>query len=226
MAPDPTTEPPKTLPNEPNETTPLTKASRRESLRPFDLQSDYYSTSHSERSTSTPEPGVDRFDRRSLRSTSRESLTSFPALSIRSADAPSHRLTWNVMSGLRRAVNLMNPPLWAVLASVIVALISRLQQELFFNTESFLHNSIFLAIDTTGAVAIPLILVSLGASLPKSLEVIESPDSTLVPIDPKMERRGIFLALFARMALVPLLLSPLLVVAMHFGIKYSHLHAC
>jgi predicted permease len=120
----------------------------------------------------------------------------------------------------------MNPPLWAVLASVIVALISRLQQELFFNTESFLHNSIFLAIDTTGAVAIPLILVSLGASLPKSLEVIESQDPTLVPIDPKMERRGIFLALFARMALVPLLLSPLLVAAMHFGIKYFPLHVC
>jgi predicted permease len=115
----------------------------------------------------------------------------------------------------------MNPPLWAVLASVIVALISPLQQELFFNTESFLHNSLFLAINTTGAVAIPLILVSLGASLPKSLEVIESPDTTLIPTDPKMERRGIFLALFARMALVPLLLSPLLVAVMHFGIKYS-----
>jgi predicted permease len=113
----------------------------------------------------------------------------------------------------------MNPPLWAVLASVIVALIPPLQNQLFFNTESFLHNSIFLAIDTTGAVAIPLILVSLGSSLPKSLEVIESP--ILFPTDPKMERRGIFMALFGRMALVPLLLAPFLIATMHYGIKYT-----
>ena len=114
----------------------------------------------------------------------------------------------------------MNPPLWAVLASVIVALISPLQQELFFNTHGFIHNSFILAIDTAGAVAIPLILVSLGASLVKSLDVIDAPttpEDRLV--DPKMERRGIFLALFARMVLVPLVVAPLLIAVMYFGVK-------
>jgi predicted permease len=120
---------------------------------------------------------------------------------------------------------MMNPPLWAVLASVLVALISPLQQELFFNTSGFLHNSVILAVDTAGAVAVPLILVSLGASLVKSLDVNASPDDEQdIPlVDPKMERRGIFLALFARMALVPLIMSPLLIAAMYFGVKYPAL---
>ena len=118
----------------------------------------------------------------------------------------------------------MNPPLWAVLASVIVALISPLQQELFYNTHGFIHNSFVLAIETAGAVAIPLILISLGASLVKSPDVIDSPTAPEDPlVDPKMERRGIFLALFARMVLVPLVMTPLLVAVMYFGVKYPSL---
>lgn len=120
----------------------------------------------------------------------------------------------------------MNPPLWAVLASVIVALVSPLQRELFYNTQGFLHNSFILAIDTAGAVAIPLILISLGASLVKSVDVIDSPGTPEEQlIDPKMERRGIFLALFARMALVPLVMTPLLIAVMYFGVKCPSLQA-
>ena len=112
----------------------------------------------------------------------------------------------------------MNPPLWAVLASVIVALITPLQQELF-NPTGFLHNSLILAIDTAGAAAIPLILTSLGASLVNQLDVIEDP-SIPPQADPKMEQRGIFLALFSRMALVPMIMSPLLTTTMYFGVTY------
>jgi len=120
----------------------------------------------------------------------------------------------------------MNPPLWAVLASVIVALISPLQRELFYNTQGFLHNSFILAIDIAGAVAIPLILISLGASLVKSVDVIDSPEIPENPlVNPRMERRGIFLALFARMALVPLIMTPLLIAVMYFGVKCLSLHA-
>jgi predicted permease len=113
----------------------------------------------------------------------------------------------------------MNPPLWAVLASIIVAVITPLQKELFFNTTGFLHNSVFLAIDTAGAVAIPIILVSLGSSLVKSLETIDTP---IIPteIDIKMENRAISLSLFARMAMVPLLMYPILIPIMHWGITY------
>jgi auxin efflux carrier family protein len=114
----------------------------------------------------------------------------------------------------------MNPPLWAVLASIIVAVIPPLQQELFFNTTSFLHNSLFLAIDTAGAVAIPMILVSLGASLVKSLETIDDPLPT--ELDIKMENRAIFLSLFCRMILVPLLMYPIFIATMYWGIAYTH----
>jgi predicted permease len=114
----------------------------------------------------------------------------------------------------------MNPPLWAVLASVIVAVITPLQQELFFNATSFLHNSLFLAIDTAGAVAIPMILVSLGTSLVKSHETMDQPFPT--QIDIKMENRAIFLSLFCRMILVPLLMYPIFIATMHWGIMYPH----
>jgi auxin efflux carrier family protein len=113
----------------------------------------------------------------------------------------------------------MNPPLWAVLASIIVALITPLQEELFFNSTGFVHNSLVVAIETAGAVAIPLILVSLGASLVKSPNVIEDP-SIPPQVDPKMERRGIFLALLCRMALVPITMYPLLITTMYFGVTY------
>ena len=114
----------------------------------------------------------------------------------------------------------MNPPLWAVLASVIVALISPLQEDLFFNKSSFLHNSLYVALESAGQVAIPLILVSLGSSLVKNREVIDSPSSE-VPTDLKMERKGIFLALFARMALVPIIVAPLLIAVMYYGVKFD-----
>jgi auxin efflux carrier family protein len=187
--------------------------------RHYDESSDYFSTSRSATSS------VERLlpNPLSSHSTSRESLTSFPALSINSTDVPSTRFTSAISSFLWQILSIMNPPLWAVLASVTVALISPLQQELFFNTHGFIHNSFILAIDTAGAVAIPLILISLGASLVKSLDVIDAPEDRLV--DPKMERRGIFLALFARMVLVPLVMAPLLIAVMYFGVKYPSVYS-
>jgi len=212
LAPEPTVQSSKLSPDEPEETAPLIKPYNNRGE--FDTQSDYISTS---RSTTSLEP-VERPDRRSLRSVSRESLTSFPALSGGATETPSNRLTFSIRKFLGRVAGIMNPPLWAVLASVIVALITPLQHELFFNLSGFLHNSVFLAIDTAGATAIPLILVSLGASLPKSLDILDLLIDTSA-IDPKFERRGIFLALFCRMALVPLTMFPILVTVMHFGIK-------
>ena len=217
LAPDPALQAPKTIPDE---TTPLNKPSPRESIRSYDCNQDYYSTSQSTRSASTDRI-AEILERQPLHSSSRESLTSFPALSVHSGEIPSNRLSSTLSTGFRRVVSLMNPPLWAVLASVIVAVITPLQQELFFNKTGFLHNSLFLAIDTAGAVGIPMILVSLGASLVKSRETV---DESIAPseIDIKMENRGIFLSLFARMAMVPLLMYPVLIPTMYWGITYPH----
>ena len=96
---------------------------------------------------------------------------------------------------------------------------SPVQKELFFNTEGFLHNSLILAIETSGAVAIPLILVSLGASLVKEREVIDSREDWSGQVDPRLEDRGILLALLCRMALVPMIMFPLLITVMYFGVR-------
>lgn len=58
----------------------------------------------------------------------------------------------------------MNPPLWAMLIAVVVASIPKLQQ-LFFEDGSFIANSVTRAIGQSGGVAVPLILVVLGANL-------------------------------------------------------------
>jgi len=216
LAPDSTAESSKPFVSERSS---LLKTTTQQDLH-YDESSDYFSTSQSANSSGERPPPTPL----SSHSTSRESLTSFPALSINPTDIPSTSFTSSRFSFFRRIFSIMNPPLWAVLASVIVALIPPLQQELFFNTHGFIHNSLILAIDTAGAVAIPLILISLGASLVKSLDVIDSPTTAEDPlVDPNMERRGIFLALFARMALVPLVMTPLLIAVMYFGVKYISL---
>lgn len=57
----------------------------------------------------------------------------------------------------------MNPPLWAMLVAIIVASISPLQA-LFFDKQSLLYNSVTRAISQSAGVAVPVILVVLGAT--------------------------------------------------------------
>jgi predicted permease len=57
----------------------------------------------------------------------------------------------------------MNPPLWAMLVAILVASVPRLQH-LFFDEGTFVENSVTRAIDQNGQVAVPLILVVLGAN--------------------------------------------------------------
>jgi predicted permease len=212
---------PETAESDPSEDTPLTKPSDEEGDR-----ADYAST---EASTSTFKPSSHlRPDLRTIRSISRESFTSFSVLNLSASDPDSDSVPTRVKAILSHFRGIMNPPLWAILASVVIALITPLQQQLFLNAESFLHNSVFLALDTAGSAAIPTILMLLGATLVKSEEVIVHTPNVPPEIDPKMENRGIFLAIFCRMVLVPLLMAPFLIAVMHFGITYdpafSHLN--
>ncbi|KAL1978196.1 hypothetical protein VTN31DRAFT_1055 [Thermomyces dupontii] len=100
----------------------------------------------------------------------------------------------------------MNPPLWAMLVAILVASIPRLQA-LFFNEGTFVRNSITRAIEQNGRVAVPLILVVLGANLARNtLPTGDAGDYT----HPKEERNLIIASLVARMLLPTVIMAPIL----------------
>lgn len=70
----------------------------------------------------------------------------------------------------------MNPPLWAMLVAILVASIPSLQH-LFFNRGTFINNSITHAVSQSGGVAVPLILVVLGANLARNTLPKDDPDN-------------------------------------------------
>lgn len=61
----------------------------------------------------------------------------------------------------------MNPPLWAMLVAIIIASVPALQR-LFFSPGTFISNSVTRAVSQSGGVAVPLILVVLGANLARN----------------------------------------------------------
>lgn len=100
----------------------------------------------------------------------------------------------------------MNPPLWAMLIAVVVASIPNLQQ-LFFEDGSFVKNSVTNAVSSSGGVAVPLILVVLGANLARNTAAHD------FPIDPEEEKIGTKLlvaSLLSRMVLPTLIMAPIL----------------
>ena len=116
-----------------------------------------------------------------------------------------------VYSGLARffagAWEFMNPPLWAMLLAVIVASIPKLQR-LFFEEGSFVANSVTRAVAQSGGVAVPLILVVLGANLARNTLPKESldPDSEENKIGTKL----LIASLISRMLLPTLIMAPIL----------------
>lgn len=116
-----------------------------------------------------------------------------------------------VHSGLARffagAWEFMNPPLWAMLLAVIVASIPNLQR-LFFEEGSFIANSVTRAVAQSGGVAVPLILVVLGANLARNTLPKESldPDSEENKIGTKL----LIASLISRMLLPTLIMAPIL----------------
>lgn len=100
----------------------------------------------------------------------------------------------------------MNPPLWAMLVAIVVASIPALQR-LFFDDGTFVRNSITRAIDQNGQVAVPLILVVLGANLARNTLPEEDVDEDH---DPKEERNLIIASLIARMLLPTFVMAPFL----------------
>lgn len=101
----------------------------------------------------------------------------------------------------------MNPPLWAMLVSIIVASVPALQR-LFF-AEGFVRNSVTMAINQNGQVAVPLILVVLGANLARNTLPKDALDDLA---DKKEERNLIIASLVARMLLPTLIMAPILAI--------------
>jgi predicted permease len=101
----------------------------------------------------------------------------------------------------------MNPPLWAMLIAILVASVPRLQA-LFFEKGTFVNNSITHAVTQSGGVAVPLILVVLGANLARNT----LPKDQTMNENPKEERNLLIAALVSRMLLPTIIMAPILAV--------------
>ncbi|RAR11867.1 kinase-like protein [Stemphylium lycopersici] len=100
----------------------------------------------------------------------------------------------------------MNPPLWAMLIAILIASIPPLQH-LFFTPGTFINNSVTRAVNQSGQVAVPLILVVLGANLARNTLPKEDQHSIE---DPSVERKLVIASLVSRMLIPTLLMAPML----------------
>ena len=103
----------------------------------------------------------------------------------------------------------MNPPLWAMLIAIIVASVPPLQRW-FFTPGTFIENSVTSAIRQSGGVAVPLILVVLGANLARNTLPVD-PNHTRA--DDKEETRILIASLISRMLLPTIIMAPMLALA-------------
>jgi len=107
----------------------------------------------------------------------------------------------------------MNPPLWAMLLAIIVASIPQLQH-LFFADGSFIANSVTRAVSQSGGVAVPLILVVLGANLARNTLPQESLDENSE--ENKIGTKLLIASLISRMLLPTMVMAPLLALVAKF----------
>lgn len=98
----------------------------------------------------------------------------------------------------------MNPPLWAMLIAIVVASIPRLQHY-FFNDGTFIRNSVTRAVEQSGGVAVPLILVVLGGNLARNT-LPTDPSSQIA--DPKEEKKLLIASMVSRMLLPTIIMAP------------------
>ncbi len=120
-----------------------------------------------------------------------------------------------VYHGLKRFIlgvwSFMNPPLWAMLAALVVATIPALQR-FFFDDGTFFNNSVTSAIQQSGGVAVPLILVVLGGNLARNT----LPNEHHTEEDNKEEFKLLIASLVSRMLLPTIIIAPLLAITAKF----------
>ncbi|GJN67656.1 auxin Efflux carrier superfamily protein [Purpureocillium lilacinum] len=117
-----------------------------------------------------------------------------------------------IATAIRKTCNFvwefMNPPLWAMLMAVLVASIPKLQ-ELFFEEGSFINNSVTNAVKSSGGVAVPLILVVLGANLARNTM---AHDDAHDPEEDQIGTKLLIASLLSRMVLPTVIMAPILAV--------------
>lgn len=86
------------------------------------------------------------------------------------SDSIIQSISGNTIEMLKRFKSYLNPPLYSMIVSVIVASIPRLQNELF-QKDGFINNTFAAAVIQLGSVSIPLILIVLGSNLYPSDEI-------------------------------------------------------
>ncbi|KAM7201910.1 Auxin efflux carrier [Naviculisporaceae sp. PSN 640] len=101
----------------------------------------------------------------------------------------------------------MNPPLWAMLVAVFIASVPELQQ-LFFQKGTFINTSVTSAIESSADVAVPLILVVLGANLARNTQKRDDSDLEEKEIGTKL----LVASLISRMVLPTLIMAPILAI--------------
>lgn len=99
----------------------------------------------------------------------------------------------------------MNPPLWAMLIALVVASVPELQR-VFFSDGTFINNSVTHAVTQNAGVAVPLILVVLGANLARNTQSID----TIDPEEEAMGKKLLIASLICRMLLPTLIMAPML----------------
>lgn len=100
----------------------------------------------------------------------------------------------------------MNPPLYGMLISVVIASVGTLQK-LFFNPESFVRNTVTKSIENLGSVSIPLILLVLGSNL--------YPSSDIPPAS-RNYKKIVLASLMSRMILPAIIVLPLIALCVKF----------
>lgn len=100
----------------------------------------------------------------------------------------------------------MNPPLWAMLIAIIVASIPDLQR-LFFEEGSFIRNSVTSAVSQSAGVAVPLILVVLGANLSRNTQ---KRGDAMDPEEKQIGTKLLVASLICRMVLPTVVMAPIL----------------
>ncbi|KAH3678412.1 hypothetical protein WICMUC_001429 [Wickerhamomyces mucosus] len=112
------------------------------------------------------------------------------------------RLKSKFRIAFNRVLGFMNPPLWAMAASLFVASVPSLQQEFYFNN-GFVQNTLSEAINQLGSVSIPLILIVLGSNLYPSKDT---------PAASKNYKKIVFGSLVSRMIIPPIILLPIIAI--------------
>ena len=105
-------------------------------------------------------------------------------------------------------LSLMNPPLWAMLVAVMVASIPKLQF-LFFTPGTFIQGSVTRAVSQSGNVAVPLILVVLGANLANNT----ASSGSTSPRAKRHHNKLLIASILSRMVLPFFVTAPLLAIA-------------